>query len=157
MSVSPLIPSPSRPTSAMPAGFPSPFSPPAPGPAAPLLLLLQTLSGPLVRYDRLVSIALIRLEDGSCVDAIEPPRGDQVYIAAFFDYLSYGLPLAQCTDHRAQHSTHLFLRAINDAQHASSKDPGMPLVLAAIAGTEPVRWTLGSHIPLTAPTPPAAP
>ena len=130
------------------------------------LLLLQTLSGPAVRYERLVSLGLIHVNDGSCVDPTVPPRDEQVYITAFFDYLSYGLPLGICQAVNAPRSTQLLFHGIKDAHTnfaaASPKQP-LPLVLAAIPNTDPVRWALASYLPVhpatlhpSTPTPPAS-
>ena len=115
------------------------------------LLLLQTLSGPAIRYDRLVSLALVYPSDGHCVDPSESPRDEKVYIVAFFDYLSSGMPLAVCQARNAPASTQLLLWGIKDvcAQFAAAapKQP-LPLVLAAIPGTDPVQWGMGSYLPM---------
>lgn len=107
----------------------------------PGTLWLRTMSGPVIRADRLVSLSVL-YPDGHHVDFDRPVtwRDEPVYLTAFFDYLEYGMPLAGCRVGNALPSMHSFMGRLAELSDTAT-------VLGAVPSTDPVRWVTGQFLP----------
>lgn len=107
------------------------------------VLWLRTVSGPIIRAERLVSLSVL-YADGHHVDFDRTAswRDEPVYLTAFFDYLEYGMPIGICRVTNALQSMHTLLDV-----YTASMTGGRSGVIGAVPNTDPVTWAIDRFLP----------
>src|SRR5262245_10473667 len=92
---------------------------------------LRTISGPVVRADRLASLSVL-YADGHHVDFDAPAqwRDETAELTAFFEHLEYGLVIGACHVHNALLSMHGFMEVFTGCVAG-----GRAGVIGAVPGT----------------------
>jgi hypothetical protein len=104
---------------------------------------LRTISGPVIKADRLVSLSVL-YADGHHVDFDRTVtwRDEPAYLTAFFDYLEYGMPIGICRVANALISMHTFMD-----MYTACVTSGRSGVIGAVPNTDPLNWAIDRFLP----------